>query len=99
MSMKKMFEAHDDLVRNIGVALIRQVTNAVPKGGTEQDVVTYISRTMWSLWCEFINEPPGPPSETWSLTCRRVYGSRTVVVNKEGKGMWSFSKADQFKHP
>lgn len=78
----------------IARALIHQVAIAVPKGAgkSEQNVRTWISRQMWTKWCEFTGDDPRSLPTAWSSgkECRRVYGSETIIVNKPG--MWAASK-------
>lgn len=64
-------------------ALIGQVARAVPKGGTEQDVVTIISTPMWQAWCRAVGKPEDSKPTTWGMgpEHNRVYGSRTIVVD------------------
>lgn len=71
------------------------VRDAVPSGGSEQDVITFISRPMWRKWCEDLGIVEKAfkddkvhflypePSKFWGPTHARVYGSVTVVVESE----------------
>jgi hypothetical protein len=63
------------------VALVHQVSKAVPKGGNERDVTTIITRPMWQAFCRATNEPEDSEPTDWlSLASTRVFGSQTIVV-------------------
>lgn len=80
-------------IHNIGRALIDQVTRAVPEGGCERNVRTYISRPMWRLWCRFVGEPEdSEPSACWGIGCNRVYGSETVIAESDRLYSYSFAQ-------
>lgn len=71
-------------------ALIHQVQKAAA-GNSELSVTTVISRPMWALWCEAVGLPvdsvPGP----WKLHgCTRVFGSKTIVVERDDLVSWSY---------
>lgn len=69
---------HADL--SLVTLLMEAVRDAVPPGGNEQDVVTYISRPMWRQWCRDLGQADTEPSKLWGQTHARIYGSVTVVV-------------------
>ena len=79
---------HQDLV----FRLIEQVESATPKGKTELDVVTLITRPLWRMWCESVGIPAdSEPSKEWCGTgTKRVYGSRTIVVDSDKLAAISF---------
>lgn len=72
--------------------LIGNVRNAVPKGGSERDVVTYITRPMWQLWCRYLGDPEDCEPTEWlgHPQTRRVYGSKTIII--QGDELLSYSK-------
>jgi hypothetical protein len=71
-------------------ALIRQVAKAVPCGGNEPDVRTYITRPMWKLWCIAVGIPLNAKPGPWnSVNSFRVYGSETVIVESPHFLSWS----------
>lgn len=77
----------NDIMRS----LIHQVSKAVPVGGTEQDVVTFISAPMWKAFCRSTNMPEDSVPSIWKgKDTNRVYGSLTVVI--PSKDSWSYSK-------
>ncbi len=62
-------------------ALIKGVMDAVPKGGNERSVVTFITIPMWKIWCRASGIPEGAVPTPWEAKpCYRVYGSETVLV-------------------
>jgi hypothetical protein len=72
-------------------SLVHQVSRAVPKGGTEQDVVTYISSSMWKAFCRGAGMPEDSVPTVWKgMDTNRVYGSLTVVIPSEA--MFAISK-------
>lgn len=74
--------------------LIGQVSRARPKHGSEMNVITLISRSMWRLWNEATDCNPDDEPMNWThdpKQCRRVYGSYTVVVESEAFFAVSFA--------
>ncbi len=63
--------------------LIGQVSKAVPRGGSERDVTTIITRPMWRAWCRAIGIPCECKPCAWGSASNhnRVFGSRTLVVD------------------
>ncbi len=76
-------------------ALISQVRMAMPKRGTERDVITICSRPMWARFLEEIGGKPSQeptewisdPGKTW-----RVFGSETRLVDSDECFSYSYSK-------
>lgn len=69
--------------------LIHQVQKAAG-GHSELDVVTYISRPMWELWCDAVNMPRDSVPTEWKLhDCRRIFGSETRIVESDEFISWS----------
>lgn len=79
---------------HIVCALIDQVTKAVPPGRSEQAVTTWISRPLWERFMRFCGEDAKVLPTEWLMPIeltRRVYGSRTIIVESELE--FSVSKA------
>lgn len=75
----------------VRLALIKQVMDA--RGGqSEVNVRTVISRPLWRLWLEATGSSPDDEPTDWrpDFSCRRVYGSETVVI--EHPGLWAVSE-------
>lgn len=67
-------------------ALVQQVQNARGNASCDETAVrTIISRPMWRMWCVALgNDPNCDPTEwTGDFSCRRVYGSETIVVESD----------------
>lgn len=72
-------------------ALIHQVSKAVPEGGSERDVLTFVTRPMWRMWCRAVGLPEEVMSGSEGLTpismtghpINCVYGSFTVIVESD----------------
>ncbi len=62
-------------------ALVHQVSKAVPEGGSEQDVLTLITRPMWEIWCRAVGLVGGTLPDNGHHT--RVYGSFTVLIESD----------------
>lgn len=73
-------------------ALIDQVQKAVPKGGSELDVRTIITRPLWDKFMAAGGHPPGTMPTGWLgiHKTRRVFGSETRVVESEKFAAVSF---------
>jgi hypothetical protein len=69
----------------IMLALVKQVSKAIPSWGNERDVVTYISRPMWKAFLRAIRKPEDSEPTDWIGfdDTIRVYGSQTIVVDSE----------------
>lgn len=68
----------------IGRALIQQVSKAVPKGGNEHEVVTYISKPLHDIWKQFCDV---------YIDCYcPVYGSETHTVESDEMFAVSFPR-------
>ena len=77
--------------------LIEGVAAAVPKGGTEMDVVTHITRPLWQLWCEAMGDPPDTEPTPWiGKDTKRVFGSLTLVYDRPGYSARSLARALAF---
>lgn len=73
-------------------ALVEQVSKAVPKGGSEQDVRTIITRPMWNSFCRAVEIPENSiPTDHIGIKSIRVYGSETIVVESEKMAACSFA--------
>lgn len=72
--------------------LMNQVCSAVPYGGSERNVTTIITRPLWRMWCESVGLPAECEPTEWLglLNTRRVYGSRTIVVESEALAALSY---------
>lgn len=79
--------------REILTTLINQVAKAVPDGQSEQAVTTIVTRPMWDQWCKAVGIPIGSSPTDWQLGegCRRIYGSRTIVVESDVMASVSFA--------
>ena len=75
----------NELDQSIFLALIRQVTQAVPDGQSETSVTTVVSRPMWHAWCRGtgMGENSEPTAWIGNPNTQRIYGSETVVVESE----------------
>lgn len=75
----------------VTLALIRQVTQARPLNGTEMDVRTYISRPLWGDFCEELGMPRDTEPTGWIgiKETNRVYGSETIIIEREDRISWS----------
>ncbi len=82
------------LDQDLMCALVHQVTKAVPKksGGCESDVTTVITRPLWRRWCRAVGLPKNCEPTGWvGITkTRRVYGSKTIVVESDVEVAISF---------
>jgi hypothetical protein len=60
-------------------------------GDVETRVRTYITRPLWRMWNEATGHHPDDPPTGWvnDFSCRRVFGSETVVI--ESNELWSVS--------
>lgn len=87
--MKTYPTEEDDLVMR---SLVHQVSKATPRGGTEQDVITFISLPMWKAFCRATGMPETSKPTKWlgPKDTHRVYGSVTVVV--PSKAMFALSR-------
>lgn len=76
--------------QQIARALIDQVRKAA-NGHSEMDVTTLISRPMWYAFNRFTGHPEDTEPTEWQglKDTHRVFGSRTVVVDRDD--MWSIS--------
>jgi len=85
-----------DIVRH----LVQQVTRAVPKGGSERDVTTIITKSMWDDWCKATGIPCGTKPGGWNgiVDTNRVYGSETIVVKSPLYAAVSFATATMSKN-
>ena len=70
----------DEILRS----LVHQVSKAA-MSGSERDVITYISRPLWKLWCHAVGYPEDSEPTQWLglHKTRRVYGSETVVLKSD----------------
>lgn len=73
-------------------SLIDGVTNAAKAagGGSERNVITFISRPLWRRWNATAGHPPDDPPTAWGgpsgkdrKATRWVFGSETVVVESD----------------
>lgn len=73
-------------VQQTSMDLIKQVSHAVPKGGNERNVICFISRAMWMLWCRAQGDPLDTLPTDWNGTGKtnRVYGAQTQITDEEG---------------
>lgn len=72
-------------------SLVRQVSKATPRNGSEVDVRTYISQPMWDLFCKATGIPIGTKPTEWigiKDTCR-VFGSETIILDRRDYISWS----------
>jgi hypothetical protein len=75
--MKKPTQLDQDIMRQ----LISRVARSMPKGGSEQDVTTFISRPMWKSWCRAVGIKTNSEPTAWiGVRSHRVYGSKTIIV-------------------
>lgn len=67
----------------IAHALIHQVAQAVPPGGSERDVATVISHPMWCAFLRYCSNPETSCPTEWYGPGKtyRVYGSETFIVS------------------
>jgi len=72
-------------------ALINQVTKAAD-GDVERNVITFITRPMWVAWCRAVGSPEDSEPTDWLGIDKthRVYGSKTIVIEKPGMESMSF---------
>lgn len=72
--------------------LIQQVQRAMPPGKTEDAVTTRISRPMWNRFCRATGMPENcKPTELRGIhNTRRVFGSRTIIVESDQEFSVSF---------
>lgn len=78
--------------------LVEQVRLAVPKGGSEKDVITVITRPMWRRFLRYIGinsdiDPVFSKSAKNNLT---VYGSETIVVERPYEASFSYAREKHF---
>ena len=75
----------------IARALVAQVALAA-NGRCETDVVTFITKPMWRAFMKELGHSPNTKPTEWTTIkdTRRVYGSKTIVVDGT-KQMASFS--------
>ena len=73
-------------------ALGEQVTKAVPAGGSELDVTTFITLRMWDMFCVAMGlSSDTVPTEWIGKDTIRVWGSKTMVI--DSASYWAFSIA------
>lgn len=75
-------------------ALMHQVYRAqqcLPSQENERNVTTLITRAMWKIWLRACGRPETDEPTDWLgiEETRRVYGSRTIVI--ESEALWSVS--------
>jgi hypothetical protein len=72
---------------------IAQVGLAVPDGGSERDVTTYITPALWVLWCRAFGWPDDTEPTAWLglEDTRGVYGSHTVIIRNDSTSFLSCS--------
>lgn len=81
----------------IGRDLIKQVATAMPRNGTEQNVVTHVSRPMWRAWCRFVQMPEDSRPTAWfGIGTHRIYGSETIIV--ESNEFFAVSRSTHLHH-
>lgn len=76
-------------------ALMLQVKKAVNYGTciSERDVTTIITRPMWRRFLRATGDEEDLEPTEWSVKgCRRVYGSRTIVVESDRMAAVSFAR-------
>jgi hypothetical protein len=70
--------------RDLLSSLIGGVVTSVPEGGSERDVVTFVSKPLWNIWCEMTEMPPGTKPSDWIKDgCARIYESETILVDSD----------------
>ena len=68
----------------IAQRLNEAVTEAIPEGGSERDVVTFISRPLWAIYCDAMGIPPGTAPSTRYGVGESMSGSLTLIDSEEG---------------
>lgn len=81
------------LDEQIMLELVGQVACVARNGKPETAVTTIITRPMWAAFCRATGMPPNcEPTEWFGVKkTRRVYGSRTIVVEAEEMAAVSFA--------